>query len=1030
MEEELIAASEPTITLEQQEVQSVTSMEADSAYFGSLQQKAESTSLDYWQTLNPASIPYVNPELRYNWKTDFRGEMDVEDPEFKALYDTADIATKKAMLTSRNTSDAVKTAQRRQIFLQSQEAIQQDSLMTQVAMGALPAIMSPSSAIPFGAVFKGAQIANMTSKLQRAIAFGTAGATAGATANVIDEALFDLQGMPTNYLGAAGIGALFGGGLGSLVGALTGPGKRHAAKSLAPENDSFTRDYEQDNSMRIMYDEEGNVKVELEDIGQMKKSVIDRIPFLGDWLKSDVHTVYQGDSTVLRGYMGRLADPTVAKRDSQGNVIPNKETAKNFQKSLDGKANILNQELGQILEEATLDGYKGNRDTLLQETWGTYIKELNNQRTQLASHIKQRIDGMPTKNLDEAGKRALFKKTREATTEFYDNYVPKFEGSTHAVKASESHMRYFQDMLKSGQDLRMKGVTDIHKNRLYLPRTYNHKGIHRGDISQATVRAEIEAGLVNDARNQNLTREQVNKAVDEIVKMIDETSFDLNFLTTSMLVKDLPFEGRLKAQKLYLNESYMPNVLKTDMDDLVGAYHYQMRGRQGLQFAFGDWNPSNIMETIKQEHVDKGMLYNPKEVQAFERVLHDVLGTLRMNQLADTPAWSFTRNIASYNSARLGGGFGGNQAIELTASVMMQGVQAIISGRLLKSFKNTASLLYGGKKTDDSFTNYMIASGYMEESLHTSRINRYGDADSGFNSGWLENKLNWVNDKLMKYNGMRYFLGVMEDYTGGAVVTQLKTGKYNTKRLARWGLTEPQAKSLGAKLKEITKEDSWDLSSLSQSERDSLQLAIVKGVEEIVVQGDSIHLPNWMKAPTPFVKLLTQFMRFPMIAQETLLRRGMTDEQAQLVAGTFGSVLTFVGLKYLREQASINSGLMHEADSKYDYENYTNEDWIRVTGEALNYTAPLGMLTSGFNYGAILTGNNELGREWSSKNGMSALLGPTGGLGEDLIQLMRSGAEGTLGTERDFKRFRSMLPFMNFPLIKEGGDIIIEELGD
>ena len=53
----------------------------------------------------------------------------------------------------------------------------------------------------------------------------------------------------------------------------------------------------------------------------------------------------------------------------------------------------------------------------------------------------------------------------------------------------------------------------------------------------------------------------------------------------------------------------------------------------------------------------------------------------------------------------------------------------------------------------------------MEDTLHTSRINRYADTEQGFNSGTLENGLSWMNDKLMKYNGMRYFMGVMEDYT-------------------------------------------------------------------------------------------------------------------------------------------------------------------------------------------------------------------------------------------------------------------------
>jgi hypothetical protein len=636
---------------------------------------------------------------------------------------------------------------------------------------------------------------------------------------------------------------------------------------------------------------------------------------------------------------------------------------------------------------------------------------------------------MPTEGLDEAGERALLKAGREAEKDFYDNYVIDF-GGTNVGKAAESHRLYFQRMLDQGQALKLKGVSNIHKNRLYVPRTYNYKGIHRGTVTQDVLRSEVRAGLENDVRNRGMTAGQLDDAVESITQMLNESSFDLNNLTTSFMVKDLPFEGRLKQKKLYLNESKMPSVLNSNLGDLTGAYHYQMQGRQGLQFAFGTDKVEDVMGLVRKEHLDKGIVFAEKEVQAFERTVQDVLGTLRMNQLADTPSWTFTRNLTSYNSARLGGGFGGNQFIELVSSIAMQGTKALLSGRILKSLASTKDLLFLKKGTKDEFTQFLINSGYMENALHTSRINRYADTESGFNSGWLENKLNFMNDKLMKYNGMRYFLGVMEDYTGGAIVTQLMSGKMPAKRLARWGLSEEDGRMLSSRLKEVTSKESWDLGALSQVERDKLQLAVTKGIEEIVVQGDSIHLPAWMKAPGQFTKVLTQFMRFPMVAQETLLRRGMSDEQAQLVAGTFSAIATFMAIKYLREQASIAMGTVHPIDAKYDYENFNEDDWMRVTGEALNYTAPLGFMTSVWNYGAIATGQPELGREWQSKNGMSSLLGPSGGLGEDLIQLMRSGVKGELTTERDFKRFRSLVPFMNLPLIKEGSDAMIEEYGD
>jgi len=190
--------------------------------------------------------------------------------------------------------------------------------------------------------------------------------------------------------------------------------------------------------------------------------------------------------------------------------------------------------------------------------------------------------------------------------------------------------------------------------------------------------------------------------------MINEASFDFNDLTTSFMVKDFLFEGSLKQMKLYLNECHMASVLNSNLEDLTGAYHYQMQGRQGLQFAYGTDKMEDVMNLVRQEHLDKGIIFAEKEIQAFERTVQDVLGTLRMNQLADTPAWTFTRNLTSYNTVRLGGGFGGNQFIELVSSIAMQGTKALFSGRLLKSLGSTKDLLFKGKGKKDEFKKYLL----------------------------------------------------------------------------------------------------------------------------------------------------------------------------------------------------------------------------------------------------------------------------------------------------------------------------------
>jgi hypothetical protein len=171
-------------------------------------------------------------------------------------------------------------------------------------------------------------------------------------------------------------------------------------------------------------------------------------------------------------------------------------------------------------------------------------------------------------------------------------------------------------------------------------------------------------------------------------------------------------------------------------------------------------------------------------------------------------------------------------------------------------------------------------------------------------------------------------------------------------------------------------------------------------------------------------------MRFPLIAQETLLRRGMADNQAQLAAGALSSMVAYIGLKYLREQAAISTGLIHPIDAKYDLENFDDDDWFRVTGEASMYIANLGMLGNVANFGLVMTGNPQMGKEWTDRKIVPQIVGPTGGLAETLHSLSVDAVSGNITTEKSLKRFKTLLPFNNFMLIKEGGDKLVEELGE
>ena len=983
----------------------------------------ESTTEDYWNTLNPFAIQLNNPNTRFNAATDSTGIIDYEDPEFKQRYDSADIGTKRAMIDARNTSDALKIAERRQVFNDSQAAIEQDGIMVQLGMGILPSLASPTSLIPGGAVVKAAQMAKRVNRI--ATLAGT-GAASGAAANVLDEALFDAQGMPTDYMGAAAIGAIFGGGLGALGGAIGGPYQKTVADALHKDNDTFMSDFNQDPLMAIRYDDKG-LPI-LQDPAAMEKSLVDKVPFIGTWLRSDIHTVFQDESPVMRGYMARVTIPTVSLKDADGNVMPIKFSGQDHKRQSKGIHNRLNRDTTTAYEEAKMGGFEGTRDDYNTEVYKVYLTELNRQKKGAQAYADQQTAHIQLQGVDDAAIRDFEKMHMEAKDKWYDAHPPEFGVDVHLAKGAENYKNYFNTMLERSQEMDMKGVGGIKKNRLYAPRIYNYTALHKGDVSTDVAKSQIREALAGDARNGFKGGDGLEEATEGVYQMLMNTAFDLNNLSNSFMVKDLPFETHLKSKKLYLDETKMFDLLRTDFEDVAGMYHYKMSGRQATQFAFGTDQLDDIMGNIRADHLERGIMENQKGVKAFENTVKDLLGDLRINGLSDTAGWTFTRNLLTYNSTRMGGGFGGNQFIELASALAMNGFDALMNGRMKQSLVNSKNLLYTKGQDVDEFSEFLINSGYMSDALHTSRINRYADTEAGFNSGKLENKLNWMSDKLMKYNGMRYFMGVMEDYTGAAIITKLKKGTVDEKQLARWGLTKEDAATLKAKLDVATKDDKWDLSQLSRDESDMLQMAVSRGIDEIVVQGDSMHLPIWLKAPDPFKKVLFQFMRFPLIAQETLTRKGFKEGQAEMMAAMMASSAAYVGLKYLREQAGIASGMTQEIDSKYNYVD--DKDALqRSLLESLNYNAPLGFMSSVYNYGAIATGNNELGRDWQGKNGMPSLMGPSFGLGEDIIQLIRAGIEGNLDTERNLQRFKSLTPFMNLPLVNEAGKHMVEEFG-
>lgn len=1050
---------------------------------------------------SPFGIPYNNPELAYkaSWA---QGGVDINDPTYKKLLEEAkDPGTKKALYEATSIEHALAISETRKEQEESTERLNNEPLAVNLGMQLTMSMASPSTLLPLGLIGNTAKLGGRVNKIVKGVG---AGAVGGAVANTLDEAAFDAQGMHYNYLTAAAIGMGFGGILGGIGGALDGVNAETHAFNLSKDGDTFTKDFERDPNI-ITTIKDGVLKISPTVPDKQRKGWIDHIPALGKWFKSDVNHVLQSDSSILRGEMLKWASGTIANRDNEGNVIPTQWNAQNDKSIAKGYYNTLIMNTKEEHRKAVESGYKGTYDEYVKDVSKTYTNAITKQESIVYNKLKQSIDDITAKykaekkarqdehdSTQEAfviekdgthrpmteeeyiattegvegaipeGRIAIKGKTKKQKAEFkkqldkeydtamreeitatrdklYSENEVKFEGADSIVAGSEHYREYYKSMLNEARASKVSGVENIPNGRLYRPRVWDFEQARK--LPEAEVRAILTKAISSHPQQSGATADDIYKMVDHVYKNLQSKAFDLDNLTTTFVApKELPFEGMLKNKKIKVDESLLGPLLKDHLGDVSGAYSFKMSGRIAGSKVLDGKDINEYVKELSDKLISEGK-YTHDELKALVRIIEDTFSTLRMNQQGNTPGWQFARTLGSYNSLRLGGGFGGNQFIELASNLVMNGITSLVNGRFSSTWKNAGAMLYKGKAPDDELLQSMIASGYLDTALHDHRINRYADTEAGLNPGLIENTMNGLNNKMMNINGMKYFTAVMEDQAGGYIMTNISRMANKSKltyieeaRLARWGMTHQEAKELSKDMDMYynPKEGRLELNKFSENNRQKFQQAIQNGLDEIIIQGDSIHLPNWMKAPTPIVRLLTQFMRFPMVAQETLLRRGMREDQARFVGGIVASTITYMGLKYIREQASIAAGFTDKTDAKYDYfdKHFGDEAIKRAILGSFNYNANLGFMSSLVNYAALATGNPSLGKDYQYDKGVSALLGPSGSLADDFIKMSSMGADMLAGkpvhSEKAQMILKSGTPFLSLPLISEGVNAFIK----
>ncbi len=1079
----------------------------------------EPTTKNYWDSFSPIALTGTRPDLQQT-DDDLVGDgIDVDDPFVKQLLRTMTPDEQLEFINSNNILHGLKKLRRREVRNEALEAISHDPFMTQLVRGLPPAILgSPTTLIGGGPVFNVLKVGKSINALTNITRAGIASGAIAGTVGALDEGLFMMQGTEGYPMSAMAYGAAFGFGVGSLGQWFAGRGAQGAARAFSEESDTWTRDWEQHPEVAIDYDPVTSAPLMsfqakgVEDIAQQPKLWIDRIPWLGKALDSDVVRVYTGGSAVARKEMSKLVAPINSVYDSRGNLVAVSRTGDDFRVQRKSVYTKREQDIGTAFGEAKKAGYKGNLTQFRKEASDLYYKTMNDRELAKAEYIREKVHqfdneyGDPiARFMEEDFKRTVpdedaqatflerqadieegrvsppkkpltgdedvlevaakaeaerMKKRNEvkkkAAEEFEADPVnkPKFETTNPGLaKAAEATHAAYVDHLKMNQKLKMKGMEGISENEIYAPRLIDWEKFQLNTQFLDKFKRDLFRALKNHPANDDLTDEFLNGLVEHYVKAMQETKFKQNFAHSSYIspevigtgFQDLPGAARMLDRKFNYDSSMLTEYFITDADELFNRYHYQMAGRQALKYATGLDKASEISDYMKQ--IGEEMLategrIDEEAITSLKNTLLDLSGQLRLNSLSNEPLWRATRAMQAYNSARFGWGFGANQLIEAVTAAFQGGISNVFNGRLGTSIKQSAKMLYTNTKTSDQFGEFLVGSGLMEDVLHNSRINAYADMQMGFSPRGAELMFGKLADKTFKYNGMRYLKGVMEDMSGSAAITEMKrigreisAGKnlsdIDLKRLKRMGFEDiQQFHKVYNELEAYVDfaQGRFELDKFSPDVLEQLQLATTRTINGIVVQGDSLHLPAWFKTPSIFKTTMFQFLRFPMIAHNVLLRRGLGEEQARFFAGIISATVVGMSLKYLREQATIALGIKEPYEAEYNYfDEYKQEEAIKKgLMYAINYVGPLGMLSTIGTGGARGMGIELPGDKFRIKSQVGEIfLGPTGSAMQDVLDLMYNATSDQYSSRKALQKAQSLL-VPNVPIAQEALKEIIK----
>jgi len=1014
----------------------------------------ESTFRDYLNVMNPFVFHHDHQDL-YGAK---------DDPNFM-LLDHSDYLSGlskdefDAALGSNSEMDMYQKVDKIKAYNEHIEAMANDSLGVKVTLGLLAGATDPINFVPVAGV--AAKVSNTISTATKAASILKDAAILGAVgagSAVASEAVADAYDMPADYANASMYGFVFGAGVGGVVSSLKNARSDRAISIL--QDDPITK-----HDTAALPKEGDMPTVDANGTPARIK------PFFGrywDVFRSPVAIGYQSKVDDTRRLFAQLVNPHTSK---DGQI--NSKSALDIKIRTNGDLNSARLDLGDDYKAAAKQGYTGTIDEFTNDVGAGFIAKANKQeidvandvdykairsehKTKLASlenelekvqkALKKSPDNLELKTkgkeLDAriADETASYRKQTDMVWERHRPVLNKYEQKVNT---------YFNTMLERSQAVDMPELTGISTNRLYFPRQIDNIKVQGANPEEAL--AKVKQAIATHPKNSGMDEAQLDEAANYYYNNMVDNAFTEESYTFMVSSKKFGSDSSLKGRKVYLNAEAMIDLFDTDAFEVMGKYHYWQSGQIATREAIPELQGvpiDKMMETFREVKVNplkkqmnmaglsnKERSLMQREIQAADDVMRDLLGSLRISGQDSSLPWVTTRLLTSANAVTMSGQMGLLNLLEVPAAMWATNTTQLFNKRFGKSLAEAHKAIFSGKYSD--FQRELVLLGNLTSLIDIHNLNRMTDTQGVFNVGRVEGQANRLVNGVFKYNGLRSLQASNEAMVAANLINNITKFKPGSEMnyLNKYGLSEAQVLHIQKQLNKYGDiQDgnvlSMGLSKMDKDAADALGTAVTRAIRTGVIQGDTLNVPRWLLIPTPMRKLMFQFFRYPMAAQEQLMARGWNEDKAGLLATTIGSSMAAMGLFYLIEQAEIASGVKHPADAKYSLT--TEEGQIALLTKGLSYTGTLSGLFLAKDMSesmASVAGEKLPWQEYGGKGASDILLGASASRVQNTATIIAEGIKGQFDSEASLRAYYDFfVPLGNAPIVGQGlKDLLLDQ---